>query len=152
MPSEKVGEAELRFANGLPAGTAQLRRGAEQVTLSVAVTGMSPGAHGFHLHTVGRCDAPGFTSAEGHLNPRGRNHGSLSDGGSHLGDLPNIAVSSNGSGTANVVVGGQRDAVLDEIFDADGTAVIVHADPDDYRTDPSGNAGARIACGVLREG
>ena len=151
-PTETVGSSELRFANGLPAGNAKLLRGPEQLSLTISVAGLEPGPHGFHLHTVGRCEAPNFTSAGGHLNPYNRDHGTLSDGGSHLGDLPNLTISSSGSGTAEVVIGGRRDVVLDEIFDDDGTAIIIHENADDYRTDPSGNAGPRIACGVLREG
>lgn len=151
VPTERVGETQLRFANGLPAGTAQLLRGANQISLSVSVSGMEPGAHGFHLHAVGRCEGPDFTSAEGHLNPYGKNHGSLSAGGSHLGDLPNLTVAANGTATADVVIGGDRETVLEQIFDKDGTAIIVHAKADDYRTNPSGDAGARVACGVMRE-
>ena len=150
MPNNQVGMAELRFANGLPAGNVQLLRTSEQLSVSVDVTGMTPGAHGFHLHTTGRCDGPDFTTAGGHLNPGDNSHGTMSAGGSHLGDLPNLQVGSRGTASADLVVSRQAGSALSDIFDADGTAVIVHANADDYRTDPSGNAGARIACGVLR--
>lgn len=149
VPTERVGQATLRFANGLPAGTVQLMSDGTGLSVTVAATGMTPGAHGFHLHTTGKCEAPGFTSAGGHLNPAGRQHGSLAAGGAHLGDLPNLSIGSTGSGSATVEVAGNRDAALADIFDADGTAVVVHADADDYRSDPTGNAGARVACGVL---
>lgn len=150
LPTARVGAATLVFANGLPAGTAQLLSDGEDLSLAVAATGMTPGPHGFHLHAAGKCEAPGFTSAGGHLNPSGRKHGALAAGGAHLGDLPNLAVGPNGVGTATEAIPGPPDVVLAQIFDADGTAVVIHADADDYRTDPAGNAGARIACGVLR--
>lgn len=149
VPTSRVGQATLSFANGLPAGTAQLLRDGSGLRVAVAVTGMTPGPHGFHLHTTGRCEAPGFTSAGGHLNPDGRKHGAQAPGGPHLGDLPNLQVGSGGSTTATEVVAG-GEAALAAIFDGDGTAVVVHAAPDDYVTDPTGNAGDRLACGVLR--
>ena len=150
QPTERVAQATLGFANGLPAGTAQLLRSGTGMSVAVAVTGMTPGAHGFHLHTIGKCEGPAFESAGAHLNPYGRKHGTLAPGGPHLGDMLNIEVGTNGTGTASLDLPGERAGGLDEIFDADGTAVIVHAGADDYRTDPSGNAGGRIACGVLR--
>ena len=116
--------------------------------INISVTGMTPGPHGFHLHTTGKCEAPGFTSAGGHLNPDNRRHGTLAAGGAHLGDLPNLQVAANGSGSVTEVVPGGSGAMA-AIFDADGTAVIVHVNADDYRTDPTGNAGDRVACGVI---
>lgn len=144
----RVGQATLHFANGLPAGTAQLMSDGEGLHIAVAATGMTPGAHGYHLHTTGKCEAPSFTSAGGHLNPDGRKHGTEAPGGPHLGDLPNLQIGSSGTGAATEVVAGS-DAALAAIFDGDGTAVVIHAGPDDYRTDPSGNSGDRVACGVL---
>ena len=150
VPTVRVGQATLSFANGLSAGTAQLYSDGVGLRLAVAATGLAPGAHGYHLHTVGKCEGPDFTSAGGHLNPANHKHGSLAPGGPHLGDLPNLAVGSSGSGASTEAIPGNRDAVLADIFDADGTAVVIHADPDDYRTDPSGNAGKRLACGVMK--
>lgn len=150
LPTERLGSATLTTANGVPVGTAQLLADGDQVSLAVALTGVPEGAHGFHLHTTGKCEAPDFASAGGHLNPLGKDHGTLDPDGSHLGDLPNIAIGANRSGTLSADLAGSRARVLDWLFDADGTAVVLHADADDYRTDPSGNAGARIACGVLR--
>jgi Cu-Zn family superoxide dismutase len=148
-PSDRIGQATLRLANGLPAGTAQLIASGSQVNISVALTGLSAGVHGAHLHTVGACDAPEFTSAGPHLNPGQRQHGHENPAGAHLGDLPNATIGANGSGTLNATLEGTRDQVLAQLFDADGTAIVVHATADDYRTDPSGNSGGRIACGVL---
>lgn len=150
IPTERVGQATLSFANGLPAGAVQIVANGDSVSAIVAVTGLSEGQRGFHLHAVGKCEAPDFTSAGPHLNPGGKNHGTMSNGGAHLGDMPNLMVSASGTATATIPLAGARDTTLSAIFDADGTAVVIHADPDDYRTDPSGNAGKRIACGVLR--
>ena len=149
VPNERLGQATLRLANGLPGGTAQLLASGAQVNISIAVVGMTPGVHGVHLHTTGSCDAPDFASAGAHLNPGGHQHGANNPAGAHLGDLPNITVGSAGSGTASVTLAGTSEEVLAQLFDGDGTAVVVHANADDYRTDPSGNSGGRIACGVL---
>lgn len=149
VPAARVGQATLSFANGLPAGTAQLLRDASGLRIAVAATGMPPGPHGFHLHTTGRCEAPGFASAGGHLNPGGRKHGSQAPGGAHLGDLPNLQLGASGSAAATEAVPG-GEATLAAIFDGDGTAVVIHANRDDHVTDPTGNAGERVACGVLR--
>jgi Cu-Zn family superoxide dismutase len=101
------------------------------------------------LHVTGSCDGPDFTSAGAHLNPGNRQHGSENPAGTHLGDLPNAIIGSSGAGTVSAILPGTREEVLARIFDGDGTAIVVHAAPDDYRTDPSGNSGSRIACGVL---
>lgn len=149
IPTDKVASATLRQGNGAPAGTAVLTRAGERLTLSVALIGLEPGAKGMHLHMIGRCEAPGFTSAGGHLNPQGKQHGSENPAGSHLGDLPNITINSSGAGAATAQLSGQASDLLPVLFDADGTAIVVHAAADDYKTDPTGNSGARIACGVL---
>lgn len=150
MSSERLATASLSRANGAPAGTVELVANGSQLSLVVAAAGLPQGAHGFHLHTTGACRAPDFTSAGGHLNPTNRNHGTLGPGGSHLGDLPNLEVDSNSVTTTTVELAEtDRAQVLDWLFDADGTAVVIHQDPDDYRTDPAGDAGPRIACGVL---
>ena len=149
LPTDRLGQATLRLANGLPAGTAQLLGSGSQLNISIALVGLSQGGHGVHLHRVGSCEAPDFESAGEHLNPDGRQHGTQNTAGAHLGDLPNAIVGGPGAGTVSATLRGTRDAVLSRLFDADGTAVVVHASPDDYRTDPSGNSGSRIACGVL---
>lgn len=149
IPTAQFASATLRQGNGSPAGTVILARAGDRVTINVALIGLPKGQHGMHLHTVGRCDAPGFTSAGGHLNPAGRQHGHENPAGSHLGDLPNITIDSNGAGAASAELNGTAAILEPALFDADGTAVVIHAAADDYRTDPAGNAGARIACGVL---
>ncbi|QKG71044.1 superoxide dismutase family protein [Erythrobacter mangrovi] len=149
LPDTRVGEAALRTSDGLPTGNVHLVQTGSTLSLVVAVVGIPAGEHGFHLHTTGSCTAPDFGSAGGHLNPDGRHHGSLAEGGKHLGDLPNLVVASNRTGSLVADLTGDASTLLPRIFDADGTAVVIHAGPDDYRSDPSGNAGARIACGVL---
>ncbi|MBA4765756.1 MAG: superoxide dismutase family protein [Erythrobacter sp.] len=150
LPSDRIGQAQLNRANGVPVGTAQLLSNGQTLSLAMAATGLEPGEHGFHLHTTGRCDAPDFTSAGGHLNPLGREHGSLNPEGQHLGDMPNLVVGTSRTGSIEIDIGPDTPAYRDYLFDADGTAIVIHAGPDDYRTDPAGDAGSRVACGVLR--
>ena len=150
LPTERIGSASLMLANGLPAGTIQLLASGDSVTLVVAATGISEGTHGFHLHTKGECTRPEFTSAGGHLNPLNKAHGKESAGGAHVGDLPNLMFDSRQTASMTVSLPGSRSDIEQWLFDADGTAVIIHANEDDYRTDPTGNAGPRAACGVLK--
>lgn len=149
---EAFAKATLLQSNGTLAGQVLLTRIGKKARLTVALAGLTPGQHGLHLHTTGRCDAPDFATAGGHLNPGSRQHGTANPAGSHLGDLPNLLVASDGTGAASVDLAGTPADLLAAIFDADGTAIVVHAGADDYRTDPSGNSGARIACGVLVRG
>jgi Cu-Zn family superoxide dismutase len=148
-PDARLGQATLQLASGVPGGTAQLLASGARVEISIAVVGLAPGIHGVHLHMTGACTPPDFASAGAHLNPGGHQHGTSNPAGPHLGDLPNITVGSNGTGTVSATLSGTREEVLAHLFDADGAAVVVHANADDYRTDPSGNSGGRIACGVL---
>ncbi|OZA94497.1 superoxide dismutase family protein [Altererythrobacter sp. H2] len=149
LPTERIGSATMMLSNGLPAGTVQLLANGDKVTLAVAATGIAAGPRGFHLHTKGECTRPDFTSAGGHLNPQGRAHGKDAPGGAHVGDMPNLVFDSRQTASLSFDLPGTRAEVENWIFDADGTAVIIHAGEDDYRTDPTGNAGARAACGVL---
>ncbi len=149
LPTEQIGSGTLMLANGVPAGTVRLVASGEEVSLAVAVAGIPAGQHGFHLHTTGECTRPDFTSAGGHLNPYGRQHGLDANTGAHLGDLSNLTVSADGTAVTTVPLRGSRSELVAQVFDADGTAVIIHADPDDGVTDPTGNAGSRIACAVL---
>ena len=128
---------------GVSTGAVQVEPRADGSYLRIAVQGLPPGEHGLHLHAVGRCDGPAFQSAGGHWNPAGRQHGHLNPQGAHAGDLPNLTVSANGRGALNFLVPGAG------LADADGTALVIHAKPDDYRTDPSGSSGDRIACAVI---
>lgn len=149
VPTDRLGQATLRLGNGLPAGTVQLLGSGTQVNISVGLIGMQSGPHAVHLHMVGSCETPSFTSAGGHLNPGGNEHGADNPKGAHLGDLPNATIGAAGAGTVSATLRGERAEVLARIFDADGTAVVVHEGADDYKTNPSGAAGKRVACGVL---
>lgn len=138
-------------ATGAAAGTATIvtpRQG--NPVLRVKVTGLPAGVKGIHIHTIGKCEGPAFASAGGHLNPSGHQHGKDNPAGSHLGDLPNITVDGHGNGELSQSLTVDAATLRAQLVDADGAAVVVHADPDDYRTDPSGNSGARIACAVLK--
>lgn len=152
VPTAKLASATIRMANGLPAGTALLTAAGDKLTLTVAVAGLPTGPRGIHLHTIGRCDAPDFATAGGHLNPMARQHGAMNPAGSHLGDLPNLVIDSQGKGALSAELGTQREAALTALFDSDGAAIVIHAAADDYKTEPTGNSGARIACGVLTRG
>ena len=149
IPTSKLAVGTLKSANGAPTGTVVLVAAGEEVTINVAAIGLPKGIHGLHLHMTGSCNAPDFKSAGGHLNPHNMQHGTANPAGSHLGDLPNLVADSYGAGTVTATLRDSRSAVEAALFDADGTAIVIHADPDDNRTDPSGNSGARIACAVL---
>lgn len=116
------------------------------VSLLISAAGVPHGLHGVHVHAVGRCDPPSFESAGAHWNPAARKHGFNDPQGPHAGDLPNVTASSSGVVRETVVLAG---ASFAQLADADGSALIIHASADDYRTDPSGNSGGRIACAVL---
>ncbi|MGV3511224.1 MAG: superoxide dismutase family protein [Novosphingobium sp.] len=152
MEAEKtstIAQATLTDTAGVSVGSVRIEQSGTALSLLADVRGLSSGQHGIHLHTTGKCEAPSFTSAGGHLNPTAHQHGSMNPAGPHLGDLPNITVAADGTGSVRVPMTGSAAAVLTNLFDADGTAIVVHAGPDDYKTDPSGNSGGRIACGVL---
>lgn len=136
----------LSDAGGASIGMATITPTATGARVRADLAGLPPGVHGIHLHTTGRCDAPGFTTAGGHWNPTTRQHGRDNPQGAHHGDLPNVTIGANGKGSLDFEV---PEATLAGMMDADGTALVVHAKADDYRTDPSGNSGDRIACGVI---
>ena len=142
--------ATLRSATGESIGTATLRQVDRAIQVDLEVRGIADGAHGVHFHTVGRCDPPDFATAGGHLNPGGTKHGVKNPAGPHAGDLPNLLISGGkSSGWTAKTLRLTPDATPGGLFDPDGTAIVIHAMPDDEMTDPSGASGARIACGVL---
>ena len=148
----QAARAELRNAQGEPVGTATLSDDPEGVGIRLQLSKLPPGTHGLHIHAVGRCDPPDFTSAGGHFNPEVRKHGLQNPEGAHTGDLPNLTVTGNGSANVELLA---RDVVLGSatnshsLFPPTGTSLVIHANADDGKTDPAGNAGARIACGVI---
>jgi len=145
--------AALKDHDGKPVGTATFSPVAGGVELTVKVSDLTPGLHGIHVHAVGTCEAPEFKTAGGHFNPAGKKHGLDSPEGHHGGDLPNLKVGADGHGTLTATLAGvtlgDGDASL---FHAGGTALVIHAGPDDEKTDPAGNSGARVACGVVAKG
>ncbi|NNM76640.1 superoxide dismutase family protein [Sphingomonas sp. ID1715] len=144
-----VVQAMLSAADGSARGTAQFRQAADGIRVHVEATGLNPGVHGIHVHTTGQCAAPDFATAGPHWNPTGRQHGRENPQGAHHGDLPNITIGADGRGTLDFTLPA---AELEGLFDPDGAAIVVHANADDGRTDPSGNSGGRIACGVVVRG
>lgn len=144
-------EAVLMDSAGRQVGVATFVERDEGVSIGVSVTGLPAGTHGFHIHERGACEAPTFESAGDHFDPEGRRHGTEAEGGPHAGDLENLVVGRHGtgrmSGHSEGVTLGEGD---NSLLQGDATALVIHADPDDYRTQPSGNSGARIACGVIR--
>jgi Cu-Zn family superoxide dismutase len=145
--------AELKDAQGQVVGKAILSPVTSGVNMQLEVkgfTGAASGDHGIHLHAVGKCESAEFKSAGGHFNPESKKHGLNSPEGHHAGDLPNLAIDDNGSGTYQAVLEGVTlGDGPNSIFDVDGSALVIHAGPDDMVTDPAGNSGARIACGEL---
>lgn len=151
-----VAYATISNAAGEKRGTAELWQDVDKIVhVDVQVTGMPPGPHGIHFHAVGQCDGSGttpFATAGAHFNPLGRQHGLENPAGPHAGDAPNFTVDANGSGRASFTT--DRVSLTEgstSLFDADGSAIVIHAAADDQTSQPAGNAGARIACGVVKQ-
>ena len=143
-------KAELKMADGKKVGEATLTETKMGVLISATLENLPPGVHAFHIHETGKCEAP-FKTAGGHFNPEGAKHGMMSEMGKHAGDLPNIHVPDGGKLSIETLA---HDVTLkpgqkNSLFDADGSALVIHAKADDNLGDPAGNAGDRIACGVI---
>lgn len=138
--------ATLSLSDGGAAGMASLTETASGTMLFKAdLTGLPQGIHAIHIHETGTCEAPDFKSAGGHL-AGGKEHGILTAGGPHPGDIPNITASADGTATLEFFMTGISMA---DVMDEDGSAVVIHAAADDYTSQPAGDAGDRIACGVI---
>ncbi len=143
-------QAEIREPGGRVVARSVATQVGDSVRVRIEATGLAAGSYGAHVHTAGRCDPPSFESAGPHWNPSGRAHGRDNPAGQHMGDLPNLVVGTQGSGSVEFTIpGASISSGGAQMIDMDGAAIVIHARPDDYRTDPSGNSGARIACGVL---
>ena len=150
VSSATEARAEIRDAAGRVVANASASQAGGRLRVLVEGAGLAPGIYGAHFHSTGRCDPPGFESAGPHWNPTNRQHGSQNPQGQHLGDLPNLLVGANGEGSFELgISGAELTAGSGPLLDRDGAALVIHASPDDYVTDPSGNSGARIACGVF---
>jgi Cu-Zn family superoxide dismutase len=149
--SAELANAQIKDASGRAVGDADLTQTPAGVLIKLQLKGIKPGEHAFHIHAVGKCEPP-FTSAGGHFNPGHHKHGMMAGPG-HAGDMPNLHVPQSGDLSVEVL---NAAVTLDKgkpnsLFDADGSALVVHATADDYKSDPAGNAGDRIACGVIQE-
>jgi Cu-Zn family superoxide dismutase len=148
-------KVQLRNAAGAVVGDAKFEQERGGVEVRVKVRGLTPGFHGFHVHTTGSCVAPDFVSAGGHFNPTGEGHGH------HAGDMPVLQVNADGAGEARFTLASFQ---LSQLFDADGSALVVHAGPDNYANIPerysaagpdqttlgTGDSGGRVACGAIQ--
>jgi Cu-Zn family superoxide dismutase len=148
--AQQATTTRLADAAGKDVGTVTLTPAKDGLLLRAELKGLPPGVHGFHIHAVGKCEPP-FQSAGPHFSPETRKHGYHVESGPHAGDLPNLHVGEGGSVTAEMMVpevtlasGGKHSLV-----DADGSSIVVHEKADDYKTDPAGDSGGRIACGVI---
>ncbi len=143
-------EVDLKNADGDSLGSATLEEKANGLMVSLALSGLEPGPHGIHFHANGECEPPDFESAGDHYNPEEKDHGLLNQDGSHAGDLPNIVAKPDGTVAAEIMAAG---VTLEEgkttLYKKDGTSLIIHEKADDGMSQPAGNAGKRIACGVI---
>lgn len=143
-------KVELKDGQGQSIGTASLSSSMGMVHIQLDLKGLKPGQHALHVHQTAKCEGPAFTSAGGHLNPGGKKHGLKSPDGPHAGDMDNFTVAADGTAKGMVMAHGiTMGSEPNSVFANGGTALVVHAGPDDNVTDPAGAAGDRIACGVI---
>lgn len=147
----QTAKATLMNNQGQKVGEAKLTQTADGVKIDLTVEKLPPGVHAFHIHEKGDCQAHDFMTAGGHFNPFGKQHGLENPQGPHAGDLPNITVGPDGRATASTVAKlvSLKEGEKNSLFQPGGTSLMIHEKPDDNKTDPAGNAGARIACGPI---
>ena len=136
-------------AGNTVAGTVTFTQKGDKVAVDAKISGLTPGGHGFHIHEKGDCSAPDATSAGGHFNPAGKPHGAPGSPDHHAGDMPMLQADANGHATLTADLSGA--SIGSGAGDIVGKSVIVHKDADDYKTQPTGNSGARVACGVIKK-
>jgi superoxide dismutase, Cu-Zn family len=148
----KSAHADIVNAQGQKIGTARIVAAKQGVKVELKVEKLPPGTHGFHFHTVGKCEGPDFKSAGAHFNPDAKQHGKDNPAGPHAGDMLNIVVAADGKAKATLVdTNVTLAAGPNSLFHDGGASIMIHEKEDDYKTDPSGNSGARIACGVVEK-
>ena len=146
--------ADIANGQGTKVGTAKISSTAKGVKFAVNVSDLTPGEHGIHIHTVGKCEGPAFASAGGHFNPTNAHHGinNAQEPHPHVGDIPNLVVGADGKAkTSFVVEGATLGDGANSLFHDGGTSLVIHAKADDLMSDPSGSSGDRVACGVIEK-
>jgi Cu-Zn family superoxide dismutase len=150
MLEEPTATASLVDSTGARVGVATFSDSGGTGRLAISVTGLEPGLHGMHVHENGSCTTPDFQSAGSHFNPGSKQHGSRNSEGPHAGDLPNLMVEEDGSADTALTVSSSLLAPgPGSMLVTQQRSLVIHADPDDETTDPSGNSGARLVCGVI---
>jgi Cu-Zn family superoxide dismutase len=149
--SAEMANTQLKDSSGKPVGDVDLMQTPAGVLIKLQIKGLTPGEHAFHVHAVGKCEAP-FESAGPHFNPGNHKHGIMSGEG-HAGDMPNLHVPQSGELSVEVVNSAisLEQGKPNSVFDNDGSSLVVHAKADDYKSDPAGDSGDRIACGVIQQ-
>jgi Cu-Zn family superoxide dismutase len=143
-------KVDLSDGQGKSVGTAELSPAAQGVRINLNLMNLTPGEHAIHVHTAAKCEGPAFTTAGPHLNPDMKHHGLQNPDGPHAGDMPNFTVAADGTAkTAVLAPGVTLGDDSHSVFTNGGTALVIHANADDMKSDPAGNAGARVACGVI---
>lgn len=149
-PVEEIARAAVTSADGTPHGEVIIGEGDGGLIVKIDAEGLEPGPRGVHIHETGLCEGPDFTSAGGHWNPTENEHGFENPNGAHMGDFFNLEIGEDGKGSVEArIEGASLKDGANALMDADGAAFVIHAGADDLKTDPSGESGGRIACGVF---